>query len=352
MLSNELCTMNYKTSLLFFAIIISLGSCYVRPKKPFDAVKAPPIPDYSRLENWAAHPDKSDPADLSPSPDLPDLQKDAPVDVIFLYPTSYTGGLRHSRYQRYWNASVSDAKTNLKTDKGSIQYQASIFNGVGRVFAPRYRQAHLHAFFTKKDTASARQALDLAYSDTKAAFQYYLQHWNNGRPFILVGHSQGALHAKTLIKEMVEGKALETQLIAAYIAGWPVKADYYKTLKPCQTPQQTDCFCSWRTWERKYGLRNAFEENVVCTNPLIWTTTESTYAPKSLNQGGVLRPFEKVYPKVTDAEVYKGILLARKPKFKGSFLMVRKNYHIGDLNLYYLNVRENAMTRTKAYLRK
>lgn len=346
--------MNRKLQFLLWVVLTGLvSSCAVHPKKPFDATKVPSAPDYSKLENWAAHPDKADPADLSPSSiEAPNLQKDAPVDVIFLYPTTYTGGLRHGRHQRYWNASVSDEKTNKKTDEGTIQYQASIFNGAGRVFSPRYRQAHLHSFFTKKDTASARQALALAYSDNKAAFEYYLKHWNNGRPFILVGHSQGALHTKTLIKEMVEGKPLESQLIAAYIVGWPVYENEYKTLKPCQTPDQTDCYCSWRTWERHAGLRSKKDQKVICTNPLNWTTTERVYAPKTLNKGAVVRPFEKLYPAITDAEVYKGMLLASKPKFKGSFLMQRKNYHIGDLNLYYMNVRENAQLRTKAYLRR
>jgi hypothetical protein len=354
--------MNNKNCVLLLFAIIFLSSCAVRPKKAFDAAKVPPSPDYSTLENWAAHPDKSDLADLSPSPNLPDLQKDAPVDVIFFYPTTYTGGLRKSSHQRYWNANVSDTKTNVKTDEGTIKYQASLFNGAGRVFAPRYRQAHLHAFFTKKDTASARLALDLAYEDTKAAFKYYLEHWNNGRPFIIAGHSQGARHAMFLIREMIEGTPLESQLVAAYIVGWPVKNNFFKTLKPCQSVEQTNCFCSWRTWERNYGLQKftlknldnspGFEKNVVCTNPLNWTTTDNVYAPKSLNLGGVVRPFEKIYTQITDAEVYNGVLLARKPKFKGSFLFQRKNYHIGDLNLYYLNVRANAQARTKAYLRR
>ncbi len=344
--------MTNKTPLFLLAAIVGLSSCVTHPKKAFDAAKVPPSPDYSNLESWAAHPDKPDRADLSPSPDLPDLQKDAPVDVIFLYPTTYTGGILYNRYQRDWNASVLDKKTNLKTDKGTIQFQASIFNGAGRVFAPRYRQAHLHVFFTKKDTAAARQALDLAYADTKAAFAYYLKHWNNGRPFIIAGHSQGARHAMYLIKEMIEGTPLESQLVAAYIVGWPVKAGFYKTLKPCQSPEQTDCFCSWRTWERNSGLRRASQPDVICTNPLNWTTTEKVYADKSLNRGGVIRPFARIYPQVADAEVCKGFLLARKPKFKGSILFQRKNYHVGDLNLYYLNVRENAQARTKAYLRR
>ncbi|MBC7774616.1 MAG: DUF3089 domain-containing protein [Phycisphaerae bacterium] len=343
--------MNNKTCLLLLSVIVSLSSCAVHPKKAFDVAKVPPSPDYSNLESWAAHPDKTDLADLTPSPDFPDLQKDAPIDVIFLYPTTYTGGLRRSSYQRDWNASVLDTKTNLKTDKSTIKYQASLFNGAGRVFAPRYRQAHLHVFFTKKDSASARQALDLAYADTKAAFAYYLKHWNNGRPFIIAGHSQGASHAMYLIRDMIEGTPLQSQLVAAYIVGWPVNANFYKTLKPCQSPEQTHCFCSWRTWERDFGLRHASQPDVVCTNPLNWSITENAYAPKSLNKGGVIRPFEKIYPNVADAEVYKGFLLARKPKFKGSILFQRKNYHIGDLNLYYLNVRENAQTRAKAFLR-
>ena len=341
--------MNNKTRLLL-AAFASLASCVsVRPQKDFNPAQVPPAPDYSKLENWAAHPDKKDPADRSPLPDVQDLQADAPVDVIFLHPTTYIGDRRS---ERDWNASVSDTKTNTKTDDGSILFQASIFNSAGRVFAPRYRQAHLRTFYAKGDSASARQALDLAYTDAKAAFAYYLKYWNNGRPFILVGHSQGARHAMFLIRELIEGKPLESQLVAAYIVGWPVSKDFYKTFKPCETPDQTDCFCSWRTWERNFGRRRAFQPDVICTNPLTWTTAEKAYAPKSLNQGGVLRPFDKVYPQVTDAEVYRGVLLASKPKFKGSILFTRKNYHIGDLNLYYMNVRENAEARAKRYLRR
>lgn len=341
--------MRYQTLLLWLAGALCLSSCAaVHPESPFDTAKIPPAPDYSSLDNWAAHPDKVDPADRTPSPDVLNLQKDAQVDVIFLHPTTYTGDLRH---QKDWNAGMSDTKTNNKTDKGAIQFQASIFNGTGRVFAPRYRQAHLHVFFEKKDTASARKALDIAYQDARAAFKYYLDHWNNGRPFILAGHSQGGLHVMSIIREMIEGTPLESQLVAAYIVGWPVKNDYYKTFKPCQTPEQTDCFCTWRTWERHFGRRFP-EQKTVCTNPLLWTTEAHVYAPKTLNLGGVIRPFEKIYPRVTDAEVHNGILLASKPRFKGSILFRRKNYHVGDLNLYYMNVRTNAQTRAKAYLRR
>lgn len=334
------------TSALF--VLYSCGS--VKPRTSFDAAKVPPVPDYAKMDNWAAHPDKQDPADLSPDTHLaPNLQKDAPVDVFFLHPTTYTGDLRH---QRNWNAAMEDERTNKKTDKGSIQYQASIFNGAGRVYAPRYRQAHLHVFFTKKDTVAAKQAVKVAYEDSRAAFLHYLKYWNNGRPFILAGHSQGGLHVKTLLQEFVEGKDLEQQLVVAYMAGWPVKSGDFKKLKPCETPDQIDCYCSWRTWERRYGKRTKQDQKTVCTNPLLWHTTPGVYAPKQLNKGAVIRPFNRIYEHSTDAEVYNGILLASKPKFKGSLLFWAKNYHPGDFNLYYMNVRENARERTRAYFRR
>ncbi len=334
-------------------LIISLSACAVRPKGEYDPTRIPPAPDYSNFDHWAAHPDKVDFADRTPKQEIKNMQADAPIDVLFFYPTTYTGS---KRYETLWNAAVDDAKTNKKTDEGAILFQASIFNGVGRVFAPRYRQAHLNVFFNKKKLASGKAALALAYTDIEAAFDYYLKHWNEGRPFIIAAHSQGALHAMNLLKKKIEGTPLQSQLVAAYIVGWPVRNDFYTVLKPCEKPDQANCYCSWRTWDRKYimGRKNdaRLDKNVVCTNPINWTTTEGLYSPKADNKGGVVRPYSKIYPNMVDAEIYRGILLSSRPKFKGSVLFRRKNYHIGDLNLFYMNVRENAGVRAGAYFRK
>ncbi len=333
--------MKYFLQICALCLMTACGS--VKPKGNFEITKVPPTPDYSKLETWAAHPDKKDPADMVPS-GLQDEQASTEVDVLFFYPTTYTGG---KKSEREWNADINDAALNKKTDNGSIQFQASIFNSTGRVYAPRYRQAHLHVFYTEKDSVNARKALEIAYMDIESAFNEYLKNWNKGRRFILAGHSQGALHAMSLLKKRIEGTPLEKQLIAAYIIGWPVKKDYFEQLQPCKTPEQTDCFCTWRTWEKQYGRRNAFEKNIVCTNPLIWTIEPGQYASATLNKGGVVTPFEVIRPQIVDAEVYNGILLSKKPKFPGSFFFRRKNYHIGDMNLYYMNIRENAKLRAK-----
>jgi len=335
----------YFLSAILFLLWLA-GCSPVRPIGAFNAENTPAAPDYSNLKNWAAHPHKKDPADRVPCSGIKDEQLTAVADVFFLYPTTYTGSEKH---QKMWNASTEDQKTNEKTDDTAILFQSSIFNGAGRVFAPRYRQAHIHSFYTT-DKASGKQAIELAYSDIRVAFEYYLKHWNNGRPFIIAGHSQGGLHAMSLLKEVIEKSPLRKQLIVAYAVGYPIPNDFFQFLKPCQAPDETGCFCTWRTFERGYALKKAHETNVICTNPLTWTTSERQYAPQSLNKGAVVRPFCAIYPAFSDAEICKGVLMAKRPKFPGSALLRTHNYHPGDLNFYYMNIRENAQNRVKAYL--
>ena len=150
------------TRFLFFMLVaasIFLQSCSSpKPAKGSIQSNVPRAPDYSNLQNWAAHPNKKDPADSVPlNSKVHDEQATADVDVFFLHPTTLTKG-------GGWNGDLNDAALNKKTDSGTILYQASIFNGAGRVYAPRYRQAHLHSYFTK-DTASSVAAFELAYLD-------------------------------------------------------------------------------------------------------------------------------------------------------------------------------------------
>jgi len=251
-----------------------------------------------------------------------------------------------------WNADIDDAEINAKTDKRSILYQASVFNKYCRVFSPRYRQANLDAFYTnKKDSSEA--ALELAYNDVKKAFEYYLQHYNNGRPIIIASHSQGTWHAGRLLKEFFEGKPLQQQLVCAYIIGLPVFTNYFSTLKPCTDAASTGCFVSWRTFEQGYESPYVKKEmrKAYVVNPLTWTMDDGL-APASLNKGAVLRNFNKVIPGLVHAQIHGNILWVNKPKFFGSIFLKTKNYHIADYNLFYENIRENVGTRIKSFLAK
>lgn len=332
--------------LWLFGSFFLLTSCsHYQPKTAFATVLTPVAPDYSEESAWAALPTRKDLADSVAYAGLRDLQAGSKADVFYVHPTTYTYSFRNARL---WNAPVDDVKLNEKTDGSAILYQSSIFNGTGRIFAPRYRQAHYYCYFAK-DKTSAVAAFKVAYSDVRAAFEYYLKYYNNGRPFIIAGHSQGTNHAEALIKEFIDGKPLQKQLIAAYLIGMPVAKNAFQNIPPCQTPEETGCFCSWRTFQRGYDPPGFLNDTALAvTNPLTWRT-DFQYAPDTLNQGAILRNFTKVIPALCDAQVHEGILWTTKPKFPGSFLYTSKNFHIADMNFYYLNIRQNAELRTAHY---
>ncbi len=343
--------MKWNPALYFLLSLFVLGNLFscgrVIPKGSVFEYSHSSRPDYSNPDHWAALPEKKDSADCSPHPELIDLQGTALIDVFFLHPTTYLG----KKGEDQWNGPVDDNQLNEKTDASSIKNQASIFNGAGRVYAPRYRQAHYDCYFTK-DTLNAQKAFRLAYKDVKAAFEYYLEHYNKGRPIIIAAHSQGTTHGAELMRDFFDGKPLQSQLVAAYLVGMPVPNDYFSEIKVCETPEDYTCFCTWRTWKKEhFPKKHQSNNNIAVTNPINWKT-DATYAPKEMNEGSVLRKFEKsFYPYITDAKVEDGVLWITKPKFPGSFLVWFKNYHIADFNLFYVNVRKNAQLRSHTYLR-
>ena len=306
-------------------------------------------PDYSLPQNWAALPTTVDSADLVPISIWKDEQASSPADVFFIHPTTYTGKVK----KKQWNANLNDKKLNLDTDKSTIRYQASIFNGAGKVYAPRYRQGHLKCFYTERDKQAAYQALDLAYSDVKNSFQYYLSHYNEGRPFIIASHSQGSFHASRLISELIDSTPLQEKLIVAYMPGWPIKNDQFITVKPCLRPDDTGCFCSWRTFKEGFipPAMHYPDQNISVTNPVTWSCDEPSCL-QDAQIGGVLRDFNTLMPNLVKAEIHEDLLWVNKPQFPGSFLFITKNYHIADYNLFYADVRKNAQDRVRVYISK
>jgi hypothetical protein len=332
---------------LFLLSVVLLFSCsdkYMVYKNLYSFKSTDGRPDYSNLDYWAAHPWKKDPSDSVPEPLQGEL-RDSVIDVFFLHPTSFT----KSPYDNRLSAAIDDTYINAKTDYSSVLYQASVFNQHARVFAPRYRQANISVFFSK-EKERADSVFEMAYSDLKTAFEYYLKNWNADRPILIASHSQGSKLAIRLLKEYFEDKPLQNKLVVAYTPGWPVPKDYFTSLKMCSDSLQTGCICSWRTFRENYipsYLKNE-KVNSFVTNPLNWTT-DSTHAGKRLNSGSVLYKFNRVYKQTTDARISNGLLWVKKPKFPWSFLYRTKNYHIADINLFYLNIRYNVQQRISSF---
>ena len=336
--------------------------------KPFGQLPDPPPPDYALPNNWAARPDLVDAADAVPDNDsFGDRQSTAPVDVFYIHPTTY-------RATEYWNQPLSDAKTNDWTDRSVIARQAAVFNACCRVFAPRYRQATAASVYAPP-AMNAAGAYDLAWQDVSAAFKYYLKHWNRGRPFIIAGHSQGALHTQRWLEEFAGDKRLRTQLVAAYIIGIGVPEGLsQRTLHGvtlCRGPRDTGCLLVWNTFARGgdgsalvNGTQQRFRDkyqtseglSVQCINPLTFDSAQPG-APAFANLGAL--PATQADGKLPATEAGRiggacenGILYV-EPLPQDGYSIVKLPagmLHFNDFDLFYQNIRINAVARVQAYL--
>lgn len=308
------------------------------------------VPVYDDLYYWAAHPFKQDAADKVPA-FLKNEVRDSSVDVFFIHPTSFTKDMLNAP----WNADVNDSVLNRDTDNRTIQFQASVFNGSCRVFAPRYRQAHLKAFFTTQRQLG-KDALALAYSDVKAAFEYYLQHWNNNRPIIIAAHSQGTVHAIQLLKDFFDGTGLQKKLVAAYLVGFQVKPGDFKNLKPSTSPTATGGIISWRTfiYDNVDLVTKRERGGSICINPITWTN-DTNWSDTTLFKGAVLQGFNFLMKKPPVSAIISkeyNILWAKLPEGLPTPGIRNGNLHIADYNLFYMNIRENVQQRIAAYFSK
>ena len=301
--------------------------------------------DYKNLKNWAAHPDKKDVSDSSNL--FHELNGKIKAHVFFIHPTTYTGKIKNDN----WNADINDESLNNKTDMSSILYQSTAFRNQTIIFAPRYRQAHIDAFYVNKEISDPY--FELAYQDIKASFEEYLLHFNNGYPIIIASHSQGTKHAGRLLREFFEYKPLKKKLVCAYIIGMPIPSNYFSDLKPCEKENQTGCFVGWRTYKNGYVPDEVKNEKFKCVvvNPLSWNI-DSVKVNKKENEGGVLMNFAKKVPSVVDAEIHDNILWSCKPDVPGKFFFTKKNFHIGDINLFYGSIFKNVGMRLKAFFKE
>lgn len=341
----------FRPVLLSLVGLLPLASCIklLKPGRDFVAYTPGTLPNYALDSCWAALPTRRDSADAVPlNSGLRDEQATAAADVFFIHPTTFYRS-------QAWNADLSKPRLNRFTDRSTIRHQASAFNAAGRIYAPRYRQATLYSFFDEQ-TPNGQAALDLAYVDVKAAFQYYLVHYNQGRPIIIAGHSQGTAHATRLLHDFFDNNPkLRTQLVAAYLIGFKVKPNEYQTIRPCADSLATGCFISYNAVAK--GNEYAPFAPFASTNPLTWTL-DTLLAPAALNRGGAGMDFKRIDPQVTDAQVHNGLLWVTPPKPSGypRFLLpgrpeLRHSFHIADYALFYLNIRQNAQARVQAWQR-
>jgi len=174
------------------------------PDARFNAAGAGPPPDYSSPNAWLSRPDlPKDPARWVPAGQ--EATNRARAAVFYVPPTTYFS-------KASWNAALSDPDSRRWLDIFA-RSEASAFNNVGTIWAPRYRSATLGAFFTR--TVDSNRALDLAYSDVERAFQMFIAQIPANQPILLAGHSQGTVHLMRLMQAHVAGRPVARRIVAA-----------------------------------------------------------------------------------------------------------------------------------------
>ena len=289
---------------------------------------------------------------------------DKPVDVFYLYPTAYT------------KAAAGDPVVGPINDPGmlrgaaaDLQRQATAFAPSANIFAPYYRQAD----------AASRAALPQAQQDAIvagaptvdgiAAFDYYIKHYNDGRPIILVGHSLGSnVMANLLAQYMAPHPDVYRRMIAAYVVGYSITPDYLTrnpVLKFAQGATDTGVIVSWNTEATQIAAANpVLLPGGLVINPITWTRDE-TPATAQQNLGSIELNQSTGLPVVgADGQITKvvGLADARIDTAKGVVVCDSVNpaaymnglpegvFHVYDYPFYYFNVRANAASRIEHFL--
>lgn len=338
----------------------SLMGMALVPRGGFEAQPPLAANAYADPALWYSRPGaQDDPAKLRPT-GLPPGDAPLPAAVFFIHPTSYYG-------PTHWNAPQADA-TAERTARLMIGGMASAFNASAQLWVPKYRQATFGAFLA--DRPERNRALDLAYGDVRQAFHAFLASIPADQPIVLVGHSQGALHLKRLLRDEVAGKRLARRVAAAYVVGWPVSLAHdlpAMGLPACTAPGQPGCVMSWLSYAEPADPRQTLAAYArfpaldgqspggspfLCSNPL--TGGQGGSAPASQNRGTL----------VPDATMSGGMLVAATvparcaanhflligaPPVMGPYVLPGNNYHVYDLLLFWANVRADVAARVGAW---
>ena len=300
--------------------------------------------NYANPEHWLA---------LPASPDKP-------VDVFYLYPTVFQKVNKNEP-----NICNIDNPVMVKYSQLALAFQASAFDPVGNIYAPYYRQADA-AYTLGLPLAEQHKVVGgIPTTDASAAFDHYINNFNNGRPFILAGHSQGSNVLLYLLSDyMKKHPDVYRRMIAAYVIGYSITPEYLAKnphLKFAKGAKDTGVIISYNTEAPQVAGKNPVVlPGAMAINPITWTRGEKTAtAAESLgsvdmDENGKLITLKKY----ADARVdkAKGVLICSTVDVDklspGNQVFPKGVYHRYDYPFYYYNLRENAAVRTNRFLQE
>ena len=239
-------------------------------------------PDYSDIDTWLCHPGKNDDA-CDRNLDTTVIKADGsftvqpfreaeskPIDCFYVYPTT--------------SLDESGNSDLIPGEQGEIitaHLQTARLRKHCKVYAPMYRQITVPALRARMTGQPMEMDATMNYRDVLAAWNHYLEHENDGRGVVLVGHSQGAGLLSRLIASEIDGKPVQDRLVSAILSGTSVQVPKgevvggsFKEIPLCETADQTGCVITFSTYRDRippesgamFG-RNVGNNVAACTNP-------------------------------------------------------------------------------------
>ena len=311
-----------------------LSACHRHQPQPVEPSRI----DYSDTAYWYACGDETHAA-----------------DVFYVYPTVST--ISYHDNASSWFADITLPEVREEAN-GNQRFNKMLY-GEYNFYAPSYRQMIFEAYSQPADILAELAAF--AAADVIDAFQYYMEHYNHGRPFFLMGHSQGS---QMLIELLKHGMTEEQRqrMVAAYCIGYHVTAEelaaYPEALKPA-TDSLMQGVVLFNSVTDTAAIGMVSRGDVVGVNPATWTMAADTVpaeyhlgmAKYNENRDSVL-----IVPCPTRTYLYKHTTVCPDldpemvfiPAYQDKF--PKGNLHFADSWLFGGNVVENMRCRLNAFL--
>ena len=302
--------------------------------------------DYSKKTNWYR---------------IPEITKE--FDTFYIYSTMYFGvGENDPDYAALDNAEVL----------GSIWIEhaikSSVFEESTNLFIPFYRQSsmkHAAEVFQKDGNIDAA-LIGIPYGDITTALDYYFENYNQGRPFVIAGHSQGSAILRLVLKGYFKDHPeYYKRMVAAYAIGYSITKEDLEAnphMNFATGESDTGGIISWYAEGPKNVEANVpipsviISKNGIAINPLNWKLDE-TYAPASENLGSIVGDEKTGKTEIRDIDGDAQVCIARGTVVTNAKAMPNEMvelagpqcYHQDDYSIFYNNIKDNVAKRTAAY---
>lgn len=285
-----------------------------------------------------------------------EIRQNCEVDLFYVLPTIFSD--KDKEYMQWYNDPGIQKKAEI-----IAKQHTGIFSGYTRVFAPYYRQREFRRAL--KEIVQPENNYRPKYEkheiyDVQNAFRYYLKHLNKGRPFILLGFSQGAMALLEVMKTELADPRVNAKLVAAYLIGYPKMPKTFPNhphLRTARGACDTGVIISYNS-QAPGKVKSPFTGNseYYCINPVNWRT-DSQVAQKQEHKGS--RFFDRKSGKAVDRKSFiqatvdpsAGALIVT-PAEPGKYdtrVLGQGVYHMFDLNFFYHDLRENGKLRISSF---